>query len=111
MLCAVAGSPPPPEEAEAWIALAVRLARTGNVRRFQLYGKARPASEDPLAEALSASYLESRADSLRAALGRKAAIPLWCRSRCSREGRCCDGGPFFGIFVGIGEEYGFDLLP
>ncbi len=68
MLCAVDGSPPPPAEEEAWTALALRLARTGNVRRFQLYGKARPAPEDPLAAALPTAYLEARAAALRAAL-------------------------------------------
>jgi histidinol dehydrogenase len=69
MLCAVAGSPPPEEEEKAWLALALRLARTGNVRRFQLYGKARPAPRDPGAEALDVEYLEKRAAALRSALG------------------------------------------
>jgi histidinol dehydrogenase len=68
MLCAVNGSPPPPEEAAAWEKLAVELAAPGRVRSFQLYGKARPAPEDPLAEALPAAYLEARAESLRMAL-------------------------------------------
>jgi histidinol dehydrogenase len=38
------------------------------VRGFQIYGKARPAPCDPLAEALPPAFLESRAVSLRAAL-------------------------------------------
>ncbi|MDR2052731.1 MAG: hypothetical protein LBP80_04880, partial [Treponema sp.] len=61
MLCAVNGAPPPPEEEAAWERLAAELAVSGRVRSFQLYGKARPAPEDPLAEALPAAYLEARA--------------------------------------------------
>jgi histidinol dehydrogenase len=38
------------------------------VRGFQIYGKARPAPDDPLAEALPPAFLEARAASLRAAL-------------------------------------------
>ncbi|MDR0555084.1 MAG: radical SAM protein [Treponema sp.] len=80
MLCAVEGKAPPPEEAAAWEKLVVELAGSGaapdvpaasggaGVRKVQLYGKARPAPEDPLAEALEDSYLEERAASLRAAL-------------------------------------------
>jgi histidinol dehydrogenase len=68
MLCAVAGTAPPAEEESAWIELAVRLAATGNVRRFHLYGKARPAPADPAAEALGPDILEARAAALRAAL-------------------------------------------
>lgn len=37
-------------------------------RRIHLYGKSRPAPEDPAAEALGAAYLEERAASLRSAL-------------------------------------------
>jgi hypothetical protein len=44
------------------------------VQAVQIYGKARPAPEDPLAEALPASILEGRAALLRAAL--KAPIPV-----------------------------------
>jgi histidinol dehydrogenase len=80
MLCAINGSPPPPEEAAAWERLAVELAVSaqGRVRSFQLYGKARPAPEDPLAEALPAAYLEERAESLRRALDAagEAAVPV-----------------------------------
>jgi hypothetical protein len=38
------------------------------VRGFQIYGNARPAPDDPLAEALPLAFLEARAVSLRAAL-------------------------------------------
>jgi histidinol dehydrogenase len=82
MLCAVNGKAPPPEEAAAWTKLAAELAAPAlasspvqqaggakpGVRAFQLYGKARPAPSDPLAEALPAAYLEDRAESLRSAL-------------------------------------------
>jgi histidinol dehydrogenase len=51
---------------------AVKTATPGRVlpgvRGFQIYGKARPAPDDPLAEALPPAFLESRAASLRAAL-------------------------------------------
>ncbi|MDR1618872.1 MAG: hypothetical protein LBS06_07495 [Treponema sp.] len=47
-------------------------AASGNVapgvRGFQIYGKARPAPRDPLAEALPPAFLEARAASLRASL-------------------------------------------
>jgi len=39
----------------------------GGVRKVQLYGKARPAPEDPLASELPADYLNERAASLRKA--------------------------------------------
>ncbi|GHT78617.1 hypothetical protein FACS1894130_05530 [Spirochaetia bacterium] len=68
MLCAVNGKAPPEAEAAAWEHLLTELAAAGKIRNIQLYGKARPAPEDPLAEALPASYLEHRAVSLRAAL-------------------------------------------
>jgi histidinol dehydrogenase len=71
MLCAVEDSPPPAEEARAWEKLLVELAETNNIRKVQLYGKARPAPEDPLSSALPVSYLEERAASLRAALAAK----------------------------------------
>jgi histidinol dehydrogenase len=88
MLCAVGGKAPPPEEAAAWTALVADLAlaadrgaaippQSGNPRPpalmgVQLYGKARPAPEDPLAEALPPAFLEERAALLRSAL---AALP------------------------------------
>jgi hypothetical protein len=73
MLCAVAGRGPSPEEALAWEGLLGELARLGDgrntgVRRVHIYGKARPAPEDPLAEALPPASLEARAASLRKAL-------------------------------------------
>jgi histidinol dehydrogenase len=76
MLCKVKGKEPPPEEALAWEKLLVELTRigtaanpkTGNIRDLQLYGKARPAPEDPLTEALPPAYLEARAASLQRSL-------------------------------------------
>ena len=72
MLCAVDGGAPPPEEAHAWenvvCALAVIAANgSGGIRTVQMYGKARPAPDDPKAQALPVEYLESRAVSLRRA--------------------------------------------
>jgi histidinol dehydrogenase len=84
MICSVDGRPPPDAEAAAWETLTLELAAAGTtgttgtagpagrilpgVRGFQIYGKARPAPDDPLAEALPPAFLESRAASLRAAL-------------------------------------------
>jgi len=74
MICAVDGEGPPKEEAEAWEKLLVELVSSGNakensgIRKVQIYGKARPAPEDPKASALPVSYLEERAASLRVAL-------------------------------------------
>ncbi|MDR0629819.1 MAG: radical SAM protein [Treponema sp.] len=80
MLCAIQGKPPPQAEAAAWEGLVVELAgigagarcRTGErapgIQDVQLYGKARPAPEDPLATALAPVYLAERAASLKAAL-------------------------------------------
>ncbi len=65
MLCSVDGSLPPGDEEEAWNALVLDLAKTGNVREVQLYSKARPAPSDPDAAAVSESYLEKRAAALR----------------------------------------------
>jgi histidinol dehydrogenase len=81
MLCTVQGKPSPPEEAEAWEQLVVKIAEIGDTmwkktdqtgRKFgieavQIYSKARPAPEDPLAEALPLSYLDARAASLKKA--------------------------------------------
>ena len=66
MLCAIDGEGPPCDEACAWEALVCELAATApeRIRKVQIYGKARPAPEDPLASSLSASYLEERAASL-----------------------------------------------
>jgi hypothetical protein len=44
----------------------------------QIYGKARPAPEDPLAEAVPAAFLEERATLLRAALAKAgSAMPVY----------------------------------
>jgi len=76
MLCAIDGNAPSKEEARAWTALLCELALiavngTGGIRKVQIYGKARPAPEDPLASALPASYLEERASSLRHAFAER----------------------------------------
>ncbi|MDR0584915.1 MAG: hypothetical protein LBG57_11305 [Treponema sp.] len=82
MLCAVDGKAPPPEERQAWESLLAELAvcaksAGAGVRKVQIYGKARPAPEDPKAQALPAAYLESRAASLRLALaGASAPVPV-----------------------------------
>jgi len=73
MLCAVDGAEPPAEEERAWIETLVTLARTGDgvssgVRRVHLYGKARPAPEDPKAVQLPLECLETRAAAARSAL-------------------------------------------
>jgi wyosine [tRNA(Phe)-imidazoG37] synthetase (radical SAM superfamily) len=74
MICAVDGEGPPKEEAEAWEKLLMELVSAGNakrnsgIRKVQIYGKARPAPEDPKASALPVNCLEERAASLRAAL-------------------------------------------
>ncbi|MCL2805075.1 MAG: radical SAM protein [Treponema sp.] len=62
MLCMINGEPPPQTEAQAWEALVCELK---NIRKVQIYGKARPAPEDPAASELPANYLEERAASLR----------------------------------------------
>jgi len=73
MLCAVDGSGPPPEEARAWETLVGELSviaangTGGGIRKAQIYGKARPAPEDPKTQALPVDYLEARATSLRRA--------------------------------------------
>jgi histidinol dehydrogenase len=63
ILCAVAGNPPPPEDAAAWEALVLDLPP--GLMAVQLYGKARPPPQDPLASALPDAFLEDRAASLR----------------------------------------------
>jgi histidinol dehydrogenase len=76
MICAVNGKEPPPEEAAAWVGLVRELAgcdgntvqsnnNAAGIRAVQIYGKARPAPEDPLAEALPQATLEERAELLR----------------------------------------------
>jgi histidinol dehydrogenase len=68
MICAVDGEGPPLEEAEAWENLVLELADGGRLRKVQIYGKARPSPEDPLAMALPVEILKKRAASLRRAL-------------------------------------------
>jgi histidinol dehydrogenase len=83
MLCAVDGKDPPEEEAQEWenltLELAAIAAAAGGIHKIQMYGKARPAPEDPKAQALPVEYLEERAASLRrafAAANARAQIPV-----------------------------------
>ena len=82
MLCAVEGTPPPEEEVKAWENMVLDLVVTasknsaGSIRKVQLYGKARPAPEDPRAAALPAQYIEQRASSLRKKLSALSIVPL-----------------------------------
>jgi histidinol dehydrogenase len=82
MICAVDGEGPPPDEAAAWEKLMLELVSIGNdkrnsgVRKVQIYGKARPAPEDPKAEALPVMYLEERAASLRTEIEKKTIPPI-----------------------------------
>ena len=81
MLCAVEGEAPPPNEAQAWELFVLDLAAiaanngSGGIRKVQIYGKARPSPEDPKAYPLPIEYLESRAESLRRALGAVSPAP------------------------------------
>jgi histidinol dehydrogenase len=68
MICAINGTPPPPEEAAAWERLVLELAAFGGVTGVQIYGKARPSPGDPQAAPLPPPVLEERAASLRTAL-------------------------------------------
>jgi histidinol dehydrogenase len=65
MLCAVDGESPSSEEEQEWERLALELAANENIRKVQIYGKARPAPEDPKTQPLPAEYLERRAASLQ----------------------------------------------
>ena len=66
MICAINGEAPPAAEARAWEALLADLAASAALlREVQIYGKVRPAPEDPLATALTVAFLEARAASLR----------------------------------------------
>jgi len=76
MLCAIDAEIPPQEEVQAWETIICELNETdlfkqstvkgtSNIRKVQLYGKARSAPEDPSASSLPAEYLKSRAVSLR----------------------------------------------
>ena len=79
MLCAIDGEGPPLQEEQSWEKLLVELAviaraeggkcgGNAGVRKVQVYGKVRPAPEDPKASALPVECLEKRAGSLRSAL-------------------------------------------
>jgi histidinol dehydrogenase len=68
MICSINGAPPPPSERAAWERLALELATPGHVTGFQIYGKARPSPQDPIAESLPVSVLDDRAASLETAL-------------------------------------------
>jgi histidinol dehydrogenase len=72
MLCAVDESESPQEEEKAWEQLALEIAMKGNIRKVQLYGKARSSPEDPKTTSLPREYLEKRAASLRKKLSQKA---------------------------------------
>ena len=87
MICAVDGEAPPPEEADAWEKLVLKLAVAAaaesalspaglSLRKVQIYGKARPSPEDPKATALPLEYLEKRGLSLRAAAAAEAGVLL-----------------------------------
>lgn len=72
MLCRIGGHAPSAGEASSWIRLIIELAgiaqKARGIRAVQLYGKARPAPEDPYAEALPEQFLQARAASLGSAL-------------------------------------------
>jgi len=90
MLCAINGEQPSEAEKQAWESLICELAVNTdksangvgdtintNVRKVQLYGKARSAPEDPLASQLTADYLEERAALLRNSFAKKGiSIPV-----------------------------------
>jgi len=78
MLCAINGEQPSETEKQAWESLICELAqRDGNIRKIQLYGKARSAPEDPLASQLAEGYLEERAESLRNLfIDKKISVPV-----------------------------------
>ena len=81
MICAIDGEAPPPEEARAWETLVAELAcSAAELRGVQIYGKARPAPDDPFAAALPGAFLEARAASLRAVLaaaGKEIAVAVY----------------------------------
>ena len=69
IICSINDCPPPTEEEYAREALILELASSSkNIKLIQIYGKARPSPEDPLAGTLPDIALEARADSIRAAL-------------------------------------------
>jgi histidinol dehydrogenase len=81
MLCEIEGLAPSEEEARAWETLVLELhaARKGKggLRKVQIYGKARPSPDDPIARQLPIEYLEERAASLcRALVAAAANVPV-----------------------------------
>jgi histidinol dehydrogenase len=69
ILCTVDGFGPSINEKQTWEQLLCELSQNGTkdkggIRKVQLYGKVRPAPEDPKASALPVTYLEERAASL-----------------------------------------------
>ncbi len=72
MLCGIDEQVPSSEESSAWIDLITRLAliadKAFGVKSIQIYGKARPAPEDPRAQPLPCNILHERAEALRKAL-------------------------------------------
>jgi len=76
MLCAVGGSQPSDAESKTWEDFVCELAQdaAGNIRKVQIYGKARPAPEDPYASPLPEEYLEKRSKSLYNALKERGII-------------------------------------
>ena len=67
MHCSVNGEAPSVEEVCAWAALTAEIAKPGNVKLVQVYGKARPSPHDPVCAALPTSSLEERAGALQMA--------------------------------------------
>jgi len=85
MLCAINGKNQPETDTHAWEDLVCELVNPVRsksvctsaiigVRKVQLYGKARPAPEDPLASAVPDEYIEKRAASLRRLFAKKGII-------------------------------------
>jgi len=78
MICGVKEECPCDTEIQTWNELVCLLAeKSGNIRKVQLYGKARPAPEDPLAFELPSANIEERASSLRSAFAKnKITVPV-----------------------------------
>ncbi|GHU25109.1 hypothetical protein FACS1894172_14340 [Spirochaetia bacterium] len=62
MLCAVDAQIPSEQESESWVKLVSGL---DHIEAIQIYGKCRPAPEDPCAEPVPLSFLEARAERIR----------------------------------------------
>jgi histidinol dehydrogenase len=94
MLCTINGALPPIQESIAWVELIAKLVKLPVcglpdaqpdpgarklpfLRGVQIYGKARPAKEDPLAQAAPVKALEERAALLRQELEKQGtAVPV-----------------------------------